>query len=118
MSKITLEQTQKLFDMLQGGELDGMTLAEQPKLSARAAFSVIYYLQEELGIIPDTYEACAVCGELYDADCDGHVVSEDTIDGWYEENGISLSAIKKHEGAHVCSEECEYDLLIKQEIEK
>lgn len=112
---LTIEQTQKLFDMLQGGKLDGMTLAEQPKLSAEAAFSVIYYLQEKLRIIPDHYEMCPICNELYDNWAQGITVDAGSEDSWYENNDIPASVLEKYDGSSVCSSECEYALLMTQE---
>lgn len=42
------------------------------------AFSVIYYLQEVLEILPDNIEQCKVCKDLYDADDEGTCISEYT----------------------------------------
>ncbi|WP_175639107.1 hypothetical protein [Metabacillus schmidteae] len=43
-----------------------------PKLTSKQAFSVIYYLQEALGVIPDVYEKCDECDSLFDTDNSGH----------------------------------------------
>jgi hypothetical protein len=42
-----------------------------PHLSKEQAFAVIYYLQEALFVLPDTYEKCRECGDLYDDGCGG-----------------------------------------------
>lgn len=98
MKALSLESVQEFMQMLTGGDLpDGMTMNYQPKLSVQSAFSVVWYLQEHLRIIPDNFELCAVCGELYDAHCDGHTLEED--------------------GVNVCSMECEYDLLMSDDDE-
>jgi len=74
MKKVTtIEDLQELMTMLTGGELpEGMTMADQPALTPRQAFSVIWYLQEHLRVLPDNIEMCAVCGDLFDADRSGH----------------------------------------------
>jgi hypothetical protein len=74
-SRITIEQVQEFMAMLTGGELpEGMTMADQPDLSPAQAFSVIWYLQEHLRVLPDNIEMCAVCGELFDSHRDGQSV--------------------------------------------
>lgn len=49
---------------------EGFTIAAMPKLSPDQAFSLIYYLQEVMKIIPDKYEKCwtAGCNNLYDSE--------------------------------------------------
>lgn len=88
---VTLEQTQELHRLLQG---------ENPKeikvkpfnLDPETAFRIIWYLQERLRIIPDNYEMCSKCKEIYDSYngggrvfcknyCDGCEVWPD-IEGW------------------------------------
>jgi hypothetical protein len=58
---------------LQGEIPKNLTLKAPPNLTADQAFSVIYYLQEEMGVLPDKYEKCQVlgCDNLFDADEDG-----------------------------------------------
>lgn len=57
--EITLEQTQELFDFLQGNFMpEGWTIKPKPRLTRNQAWSVIYYLQERLRILPDHYEKC------------------------------------------------------------
>jgi hypothetical protein len=113
MTKITLEQVEQFMEMLTGGELpDGLMLANQPELTRNQAFSVIYYLQEILRVIPDKFEMCE-CGELFDGDCDGYIVGE--YDSWYEEHWILPETVTANEGRIFCSIECEYDYLMKSQ---
>lgn len=106
----TLDDVQELFEMLTGGSLpDGMHLREQPKLSAKAAYGVIYFLQEHLRLLPDTIELCAECEQVYESD-DGWSVSED---GWddhaetYTVKGVTPELMKEYEGTFLCSPHCE-----------
>ena len=64
-----LEQVQSLMDMLTGEPIDEkiMHLAHQPKLTRKEAFSMVYYLQEEMHLIPDRFEMCSKCEVLYDS---------------------------------------------------
>jgi len=66
-TEVTIEQVEQFISMLTGGELENLILVEQPKLSKRAAFCVVYYLQEEMRIIPDTFEMCMDCEDIFDA---------------------------------------------------
>jgi hypothetical protein len=45
---------------------------QNKRLSKKKAFSIIYYLQEHLCVLPDHIEQCNVCGELYDSYAQGH----------------------------------------------
>lgn len=113
MKKITLEAVTEFMEMLTGERLpEGMTMTDQPKMSVQSAFSVVWYLQEHLRIIPDNYQLCVTCGELYDSHCDGHTIdSDDSYDFWREDDDITPEVVKKYDGVHVCSVECEYELL-------
>ena len=68
---LTLEHIKALYEFLQGKPAEGVYIKPAPKLSSRKAFGVIYFLQEYLGIIPDKFERCCSCGDLYDADFGG-----------------------------------------------
>lgn len=69
--EIPLEDVKALFTFLQGKVPDCLILEHPPRLSPEEAFSVIYYLQEIMHLLPDTYERCKVCGILFDSDYDG-----------------------------------------------
>jgi hypothetical protein len=72
-SAITIEDARELYGLLRGGPApEGFTLCGRPKLSARVAFSVIYVLQEKYHLIPDTFEQCVACLDLFDSAESGH----------------------------------------------
>jgi hypothetical protein len=73
MEEITLEQVEELFRFLQGEKIEGVIITSEvmPKLTSDQAWSVIWLLQEHLGALPDNYERCDECGEIYDAYCTG-----------------------------------------------
>jgi len=73
---ISLEQVEELYRFLQGEVPDGIYYCKAPRLSERKAFTVIWFLQERLRIIPDQYERCCSCGTLYDTRCSGGVRRE------------------------------------------
>ena len=69
---ITLDQVNELYAMLTGVGLPlDYTIKELPMLSADVAFSVIWFLQERLRVIPDHYELCDGCKEIYDSNNGG-----------------------------------------------
>lgn len=77
MKKISEEKIQNLYAMLQGDLLDkGVTIDTMPNLTASQAFSVIWYLQEQMRILPDCYEMCVECHRLMN-----------TEEGMYSSNG-------------------------------
>lgn len=63
----------EFYDFLQGNIPETISIGRghRPKLSKKQAFSVIWYLQEHLRIIPDTIEQCWSCEELYDSNLGG-----------------------------------------------
>ena len=65
-NKVTLDQVEDLVKMLIGHDVEDVYLAHQPQLTRRQAFSVVYYLQEILCIIPDHYEMCGECDGIFD----------------------------------------------------
>lgn len=100
-------QVQEFMNMLTGEDLpEGMRMNNQPKLNNESAFSIVWYLQEHLHLLPDNYEMCKVCKEIYDAHGGGHIISSDDSD-WYKGMGISQAMIEQHEGVRLCSENCE-----------
>lgn len=42
------------------------------KLSSKKAFRVILYLQEHIPVLPDNYERCTTCNNLYDTWAEGN----------------------------------------------
>lgn len=79
LSKMEIKTVQKFYEWLQGGENpESIDFKTKPKLTAEEAFSVIYYLQEELCILPDCYEQCRECKCLYDSYEEGVSICEDS----------------------------------------
>lgn len=64
---VTLEHIETLYKFLQGELPEGVHIKPSPKLSQRRAFNVIYFLQEYLGIIPDNFDRCCKCGDIYNS---------------------------------------------------
>lgn len=107
---VTFEQVEELMNMLVGGRLpEGMIMPNQPKLSRRQAFSVIWFLQEHLCVLPVHFEMCDVCEELFDERHSGFTVDgTDVPSSWHEENGVTREMLREHDGAKFCSMNCEY----------
>lgn len=109
MRKLNFEETKELYNFLRGegevcedykspkrvnivlnNEKFSTEKAHLPKMTDEQAFFVIYILQEAYGFIPDTYEVCSNCGELYDADEEGKVHEEENYcDLCYENLGFA-----------------------------
>lgn len=53
----------------------------RPALSIDEAFTVVYVLQEHYGLIPDIYEQCYRCKEIYNSEEEGF---------HYEDPGINI----------------------------
>lgn len=71
--QITQEQVEQLFAYLTEGTLPEGCTARHPRLSKRKAFSVIWYLQEILEVLPDFMDQCCKCGDLFNSEREGHV---------------------------------------------
>ncbi|MCD8110862.1 MAG: hypothetical protein LUE14_12360 [Clostridiales bacterium] len=79
---ISFEEVEKFYLWLQGKPVEtGITSAEPMTLSEAQAFSVIYYLQEAIHLLPDNYERCSGCGQLFDSDSEGQVICEGGMSG-------------------------------------
>ena len=109
--EITIEQVRELYAMLTGGELpDGWRMPEQPQLTPRAAFAVIWFLQERLRILPDHYERCKNCDEVFDTDYGGQVCVDDVDEYDQEAYGaldVSAEELRQFAGMQFCDVECE-----------
>ena len=111
MKMLDFEQTQELMSMLTEGWLpEGWSLTHQPKLTPEEAFSVIYFLQEYLRVIPDHFEQCCICKELYDAGCEGYSIDgTDDPDEFHTDLGVTQGMLEENDGAGFCSANCESD---------
>lgn len=104
------EKIEELMNMLIGESLpQGMSMDNQPQLSHKQAFSVIWFLQEHLGILPDNVEMCSICEGLFDANHEGFIIDgTDIPDQWQEDAGVTREMLQQNDGAKFCSPECEY----------
>jgi len=59
----------EFFEFLKGTAPDGIKMGHghQPKLSPKKAFSIIWYLQEHMRVLPDRIDQCWRCGGLFDS---------------------------------------------------
>lgn len=82
-AKRDIESVQQFFDYLTSEELPKhWTRRRLKKLKPDHAFEIIYYLQEVLGLLPDTFEMCRGCGFLFDTDVEGTSIDgSDTVNG-------------------------------------
>lgn len=105
-----LEQVEELMDMLTGKCLpEGMVIKHKPILSRKQAFSIIWFLQEYMNILPDNFEMCHICGELFDAHSGGFVVDgTDAPDEWQKDIGVTQEMLQQSDGTKFCSSGCEY----------
>ncbi len=84
MSKeITTEIIQEFMDFLMGTELpEGMTISHPPKLKAGPAFSIIWFLQEHIGVLSPKFEKCDECDVIFNSYSEGFCLGEDyDLDG-------------------------------------
>lgn len=63
----------EFYRFLQGESPEGMAVGKhgQPRLTQKKAFTIVWYLQEHLRVLPAHIERCDNCGELFDSHCDG-----------------------------------------------
>jgi len=63
----------EFFEFLQGEMPEGMSMTRghAPKMSAKKAFAIIWYLQEHMRVLPDRIDQCWSCGELFDSHSEG-----------------------------------------------
>lgn len=68
-----LQWIQEFYEFLQGRLPESLSFprGHSPKLSKKKAYAIIYYLQEHMPLIPDQYEQCSICGDIYDSSTEG-----------------------------------------------
>ena len=74
MKIIDLEKINEFYRFLTGEKTPcGITLTStrHPKMTEKKAFAIIWFLQEQMGILPDNIERCDCCGNIYDANKEG-----------------------------------------------
>lgn len=71
---VSLERVQEFYDFLTGQVPANIKIPPRmtPKLSKRMAFTIVWFLQEQTQVFPDTYEQCRKCRELYNTENDGY----------------------------------------------
>jgi len=99
MIEATLEQTQVLHNQLKESGL---------ALSSRQAFSIIYFYQERLYTIPDHFEQCHTCLELYDTWQEDSSLADDT-EPYDDITQEMITEATKDGGYSFCDGECEAD---------
>lgn len=72
--KLSAEVLNEFCQFLMGGRIPGgITMKHRPrKMTAKQAMSVIYVLQEFVGVISDRFEMCDACNWIYDTEQEGH----------------------------------------------
>jgi hypothetical protein len=68
-----LEWVKEFYEFLQGTIPAEISIGRghRPKMSAKKAMSIIWYLQEHFPVIPDHIERCNNCDELFDSWSEG-----------------------------------------------
>lgn len=71
--KSDLAWIEEFHAFLMGDIPNGIRLGRgnKPKMSAKKAFTVIWYLQEHLAVFPSTIEMCDNCHNLFDSNESG-----------------------------------------------
>jgi len=70
--EIPIEKIEELYEFLQGKVPDSLEIKHPPHLSEQMAFRIIYFLQEQTGVLPDYYERCKTCGCIYNSEEEGN----------------------------------------------
>lgn len=116
MNELTLKQVQELYDHLTGKKsIDGIIIEENYNLTKDQAFGIIYILQEHYKIIPDHYEQCDHCGDIYDSKSEGHNFDCEDCDGCYycEKDYPCTENFKVFINyKHFCCDECERAFIV------
>lgn len=79
LDDIEIEQINEFYEWLQGkSRPDELHFKEKMNLTEEQAFSVIYFLQEYLEVLPDKFERCRECGCIFDSYFGGTSINEET----------------------------------------
>jgi len=84
------------YKYLKGEELPEGVECTIPNLKPNVAFSVIWFLQEIMHVLPENIEQCDGCNELFDTEREGIVLDDQYLDS---DTGKTLA--KKYWG-HWC----------------
>lgn len=68
-----VEWVEEFYNFLQGELPEGMSIGKghKPQMSHKKAWSIIWYLQEHLPVLPSKIEKCDNCGTLYNSYLEG-----------------------------------------------
>lgn len=76
---IEIEKINEFYEWLQGKSCpEKLHFEEKLHLTEEQAFSIIYFLQEYLEVLPDKYERCRKCGCIFDTECEGTSINEES----------------------------------------
>lgn len=79
LDDIEIGQINEFYEWLQGKSCpEKLHFKEKLNLTEEQAFSVIYFLQEYLEVLPDKYERCRECGCIFDTHYGGTCINEFT----------------------------------------
>lgn len=108
IGNIDQEDVEMFHRFLQGIDCpENLIPKNQPNLTAEEAFTVIYYLQEVMEILPDNYEMCRECGCIFDMDYGGTAIGEGTT--VINENGEEVPGDFPEEKWGTYCEDCRPD---------
>jgi len=71
IDQIPIEKIEELYRFLQGELPFDIHMKRPPHLSEQMAFRIIWFLQEQTGVLPGNIERCITCGRLYDSKKEG-----------------------------------------------
>lgn len=61
------DRIEELHAFLQGTLPEGVIMKRPPKLTPKMAMAIIWFLQEKTEVLPDHYEMCCQCKDIFDS---------------------------------------------------
>lgn len=108
LDDIGIEKINEFYEWLQGKSCpEKLHFEEKLNLTEEQAFSVIYFLQEYLEVLPDKFERCRECGCIFDSYNEGISINEATI--IITEDGEEVDANFPEEMYGLYCEDCRPD---------
>src|SRR4051812_47508295 len=71
-----IERIRELHQFLQGNLPEGVKVRRPPRLTADQAWTVIWFVQEGMRAIPDHFERCSMCGDIFDSYSEGIYIDD------------------------------------------
>lgn len=93
---------------------DGVTIDLPAQMTHAQAFSVVWYMQEVLHILPDKFEMCSECKIVFNSEEQGRYTDETSYkeqEFYYDSIGFDKTEVDGVGGNHFCSPECEISAL-------